>query len=848
MPIYSPYDMAGLSVSGDLAGQPQGKRPQFFWNTKGRGVPRFADLVTTRVLEDTHTIELPLRTVIEQVVGTEWRVRPTVDNPTQAHWDACEQLDYWLRGHFNANRETFDHWIKQVTRDILSIDAGTIELVPEDSPEQYLAEMYARDGATMVKNPDEYGILPAPDSLIDAEAAYYQFSLPAGITNAYVDQSGNPRQGIPAHSELFQGAYNQLSAKFSYGIYNPIPFSRDQLVWMEESPRTWDTYGRGRVQTIQRVVELILNQDMSNLKYFAANEIPEGVLNLVEGDELEIERFRKYWVDNIKGKQHKMAIINGKLEWIKFRDTLKDLSFIESQEWYHKLTWMQFGLNQSEVGDLADVNRSTAEEQSIIVWRKTTVPLLKLEANYINGEIFPFREEYQAVNGEVEFSWDTSNPAVDALERRKQVEDLNNGLMTVNEIRLDRGLEKYRWGDWPTELTNTLARTQPEWFLEAIMGEEDVPDPLSPYSFSLGQGEAPYTKNDDALRNELEGSHPTQVKYMAALEKKLELLIMSRLEMLKSDVKEAWPEEGYKSVKRKILLVNVNSIIARFNIAAPMLRIILMSHAETVEDNMNFYKREMEREIKETVDLDDDMEPIANIKVQDTEALEILRQNAAARVITMEQQVKNKIKTTLVKVAEDGGNITMAIDALDNTIPEISRERATTIARTEVMSASRQSSQALSEASSLIVGKEWDATGDLRTRSWHAAMDGVIIPKHEHFIVPNTGDKKQPKDYPRETLIVGMDQPFNCRCDQRPKLAKDMPSDLKSFKKLYPEISFVRFTKRMREVLEEHGRDNEGLPDLLKRYVREGSRNKVHDTLGITKMTYYNWTKLFDRA
>lgn len=856
MPAFSPQLLQKDSVALSGAGfqTPVGRRPQFFFDTKGRGSPRFEDLVLIRVLEQTHTIELPMKTILGQISSTPFIVKPTVDNPTDAHWDACDQINYWLDGHFNSEKESFDHWMKSTVRDLLSMDAGVTELVPEDSPKRYLAEMYARDGATFTKNPDKHGRLPRPSSLEDAPPAYYQFALPSAITSDY-----RSRRGVPSHSDLLTDLYEDISFRFAYAFYNPIPFSADQLMWMEESPRTWSVYGRGRVQYVARLTEIVLNQDMSNKKYFTTNEVPEGIVNLIDANKTEIERFRQYWKDEVSGKTHKVPIINGKVQWIKFRETLRDLDFIQSQEWYNKLVWMCFGLTQSEVGDLADVNRSTAEEQTLTVYRKTTLPLLELIAHNINTEILPYLQDYQEIGGEVEFAWETTNPAVEEIKRKRQITDLDNGLTTVNEIRLERGEEPYPWGNWPKSLVESLTRVHPEWFLTDVMGEENAPDPSLFPSFGLSYGDDNKKKplmlsqheqkeaDDESLRNDISRDRPKQVETMERLASAINKFLLKELMKVVPEIRAAWPEppeEEEKSIN-KALLINIQALLQSISIAPMLLRLIGIGQSEAVEDGIEYYAQQLEEDIADTID-DEDMEPILDLRVADERALAHLREQAAMHVTDTEQDIKDQMRGVLSAVAENNGNVQDAVNAMESLIPNLSRERAILISRTEILQASRESSQALAESTDLVGGKSWHATLDGRERSWHRAMNKVVVPKDSMFIVPMTGDKKQPKDYPRETMVVGGDQPFNCRCDQRLVLTQDMPDDLKSISEMYSELKFVKLSDTMHRTLQKHGEKGETFGRMLKRHEADYSRNRAAQELGVIKQTYYRWIKDFD--
>lgn len=508
MPVLT-VEKDGLSAFNAAAtpqGDPRGRIPTFFFDTNGRGTPRFDDLITVRALEQTHTVTIPIDTIKTQISTTDWVIRPTVDNPTSRHEEAAADLTAWLDGNYNANKDSFDHLVKQWANDLLSMDAGILELVPREEPHpeggQFLDSIWPRDGATFVKAPKDNGVLPDPEQVdpdaerrdgVPAWAAYWQFPL---------SRQHRPwTQEEPMHE--FQEAFERLRF-YGHKQHEPIPFPRDHIVWTQESPYTWRPYGLGRVQKAKRIIEIILNQDITNRRYFTGNEIPEGVLNLVQASQPELERFREWWEDEVEGREHKLPIVGGReMEWTRFRPELKDLQFLESQEWYHKLVWFLFGLNQAEIGDVADVNRATAKEQGHVVYRQTTKPLLDNLAADLNTQILPRTEPYARVDGELEFAWQPDHPHVKAKMRSRQQEDLNHGVRTVNEVRQERGLDEVPWGDMPAELRKSIARVQPEWAMEAWgVTPEDVLPPASQggggSGFRLGSPR-PATKNPEGV-------------------------------------------------------------------------------------------------------------------------------------------------------------------------------------------------------------------------------------------------------------------------------------------------------------------------------------------------------------
>lgn len=886
MPIIAPnIKQQGIGVIGGDPGMgPAGERVrQFFQHTKG--IPRRENLILIRQLEETHTVSLPMDTIKKQAASTDWTIRPSVEDPTSAHEEAADEIQSFLDGRFNQNRESFDHLNKEWINDVLSIDSGILELVPRD--DGHLGEIYNRDGALFTKDPDIHNRLPPAGS---DEPAYWQFSLGGQLA---------PLKRDSTLDELVQTARGHYGAR----IKEPIPFSRDQLVWSEDNPRPFSTYGHGYVQKVRRLVEIILNQDLSNRKYFDDNEVSDGLLNIVEANQSEIERFRDYWSDEVRGEEHVMPIIGGrgsKVEWIPFRPSPDELEFMESQQWYNRLVWMVFGLNQNEVGDISEVTRPGGTKQfSLTIFRRTTRPLLQARADELNNQVLPFHEAYQRVNGEVEFAWLYDNPAVKEMRRERQHDDLDAGLRTPNEIRQERGDEALEWGDMPLALVNSVARTHPGWALENWADVEDPPSPaggglLSAYSggkpapetgTDTGTESAPEPADDsgealesaepiivdeelreamglppldekEALRDEEGwwGEYPNVAGHIDSLSGTLTDVLQSIEEGIESIIEEEFPEEEADGS----LLINPDPELDDLmsELATDLQERVIEANLDAMDNAAEFHAEELEEEAERAFNAqrtkqDDEAEISIAFDVTDTMAAESMERLAGTRMVTVSDTIKEKVRKTLVETAEDGGNVTEATgrlrEFLDTDIPNHAR----LVARTETLDSSRRGSQALAESSDLIAGKEWNSTGDPddgRTRAWHAEMNNVIVPKDDSFTVPKVSDADQPNDYPRSAFIVGEDQPFNCRCDQRPILQEDMPDDMQELAAMRGVIVHrIELSERMQEIKEEHAEGGERFAPMLNRMIEEaGSKTEAAAQLGISKSTLYDWAGEFD--
>lgn len=832
MPVLMPKRAGIVGFNGAPRGRPAGQDLRSLWHSKIRGVPRYEDLLTPRLMEMTHTISIPLDTVLQQIVTTPWTVAATVDTPTSRHESAADAAVDLLDGNLSQNSTTFDDLCKMWLTDCLSIGTGVLELVPDDAG--MLLETYVRDGATFVKNPDEYGRLPPQGS---DEPAYYQVGAQMAVAG-YGGTSPRSTSGL-LHLEQMQAL---ASGALAYRGIAPIPFSRDQLVWLEENPKSWRLYAQGRVQRVSQLVEIILNQDASNLRYFPANEIPEGVLNLVDLNANEIDRFREYWRDEVEGKPYKLPIVGVKnAQWIPFRATLQDLQFLESQRWYHHLVWMTFGLNPNEVGDLADVNRSTAQEQAETVWRRTTVPLLELLANVINHHILPYTEAYWDVGGELQFLWDPDNPILKRQRRAEQESDLRLGLSTPNRILVERGEEPVPWGDMPLVLADSLARMHPEWFASEICGIENAPEPLYGGGLLLSSPD-PVTKAVAAIKASPEEEPEEWRSRIEALHRRVAGVFDDALQELRPAIEEAFPAERTEGDTRPA--VDLDAVLDQLAIADDLLAATAEPRADALRHGIDIESRRLEEEIEGRIGKGlYRVSIVKDFDVTQTIAFRLLQQRAARNMRGVEDSIRDLVRTSLAGVVAEGGNVNDAWLALQRDVPGMTGDHARLVARTEIMGAQRYGKQALAEETEhLLKGKTWRARKiPGRSRQWHNVMDGVTVPVRESWTVPGGVAKGQPKDYPKECYVVGEDQPFNCMCDQRLSLKDDLPDTAQELRSV-KGIRIDPLTKQA-AVLLEHGRPHETLQALLRRLENDMSKNQMAERLGISKATLYEWLK-----
>ncbi|MCK5160390.1 MAG: phage portal protein, partial [Candidatus Aureabacteria bacterium] len=267
----------------------------------------------------------------------------------------------------------------------------------------HLVEVFARDGASFLKDTDQHGLVHG----------------------------------------FWQYAY-----KFPHG--KPIPFSPREIIYAMLHPLSYTCYGKCPLQTIQDVLDTLVNSVLHNKQFFSRNMVPPGLISVMGMSKDNFGAFKSYFNKEVRGKPHTIPLLNpgigGKVEWVSFIPSPRDLQFLDTQKWYVRLVLAAFGVTPSEVGLTEDTNRATAEEQSYVYKRRSIKPMIRRLEYYINLGIVA----ELGIEG-VKFAF---TPAIDSHERTRltsiYVQEITTGLRTINEIREDElDKEKVEWGDDP---------------------------------------------------------------------------------------------------------------------------------------------------------------------------------------------------------------------------------------------------------------------------------------------------------------------------------------------------------------------------------------------------------------
>lgn len=220
---------------------------------------------------------------------------------------------------FNSwHGDTFDTFLRKITRDSLELDQATFEVVRNRKgvPQEFMAT----DGATF----------RLADTYDDDE---YR-------SNEKLEVNGY----LPSYVQIFQ---NEVKAEF-------YPWELCFAVRNHYTDVRLNGYGVSELETMTNVVTWMLYSDMHNGKFFSQGSAPKGILKVSGGiNEARLAEFRQQWQAMVTGVQNAWrtpVIESEKMEWIDLQRNNRDMEFTKWQEYLIKLGCASYKIDPAEIG------------------------------------------------------------------------------------------------------------------------------------------------------------------------------------------------------------------------------------------------------------------------------------------------------------------------------------------------------------------------------------------------------------------------------------------------------------------------------------------------------------------
>lgn len=348
-----------------------------------------------RRFSETPVARRAINTIKDRVAGMKWRIQARQGRSLETIPDGALRAQI-LTDNFHAPNpdDSFRSFAEQVLEDVIVGGYGAIELQATDDPQSPLV-MWPVDGSTIRVKTDWDG------------------------------RADSPR-------------YEQVTGK--WGKEGQILLNDDELSYVRLNARTNTPFGLGRLEIAFETVSAFLGAHRYASR-LASNSVVEYALWLQGLSPERHERILRWWQDEIEGTGRVPILsVEQKPEVLRFGGgTDADLR-LQWQEFLLRVIADAFDIPPMFLGLERDVNRNTAAEMNDLAFRQAIVPTARLLAEHLTRDAICKKLGWS----DLEFVFADVDSVNEMEEAQIQQILLQNGVLTVNEVRRMRGLPELR--------------------------------------------------------------------------------------------------------------------------------------------------------------------------------------------------------------------------------------------------------------------------------------------------------------------------------------------------------------------------------------------------------------------
>ena len=401
--------------------------PQWFFSAR-LGQPRNLNTTEIRTFSKSCWVQMVLNTIKKEVSNITHEIVKVDDDDETDYTEEITKINDFF-DNINPNKQTIDDINSEVITDIGEIDAGVWNLI-------YTVDSYTMD------------LLPIYDSFGRQTGTLpYPMLKPFGQREVAAVKSTDGAsflKQVDIHKNILM--YYQYSFKNPQA--NPTPFEREEIIYFMMNKRSYSTYGFSPVQSIQQVLELLIQGTRWNKDFFKNNAIPDFLVSVPKVPPNDLKKLKRIWNNNFKAKPHPVGFVNYEIgHFMKLSQNNRDMEWLDGQKWYYHLVFGAFGVSPSEAGFFESSNQATDENQARVTVRNAIKPHLKMLEQAINSRLIP--EILQQEKPGIMFKFFPKDHVEEKVEFDQNMQMLNNGVITINEYRKQQGKETVEWGDEP---------------------------------------------------------------------------------------------------------------------------------------------------------------------------------------------------------------------------------------------------------------------------------------------------------------------------------------------------------------------------------------------------------------
>jgi HK97 family phage portal protein len=238
------------------------------------------------------------------------------------------------------------------------------------------------------------------------------------------------------------------NGRFLYDYFNgreSMTFTEEEIVHFKYPNIANINIGMGPIEAARMEVNKDLYMNMFHLSLFANRARPDGVLATeMELNPEQIKELRTQWnkAHRGMGKVAKIAVLTKGLKYDPITIAPKDLEYVTGQGMNAERILGIFGVPKDRFNMTDTVNLANADAMERAYYKSTIAPRVKLRDAHMT-KIVKLYDPRLFVESE------NMIPEDKEFKLKEEKQDLENAVITINEVRNRRGLDPVPWGDVP---------------------------------------------------------------------------------------------------------------------------------------------------------------------------------------------------------------------------------------------------------------------------------------------------------------------------------------------------------------------------------------------------------------
>ena len=258
----------------------------------------------------------------------------------------------------------------------------------------------------------------------------------------------------PDRVRILPDRENYVKGYVYLGLTGPVAYTSEELIWIRYFNPLEEYAGLSPVAPVRLSVDMGLDALKFNRNFFRNSAQPDVIFTTEESmtDE-EVENFYQRWDKRFRGpgNAHRPAIAS----FIKDIKTVspagisqREMDFVQSLRWSLEDVSRAFGVPKPLLSDLERATFANINTAERLFWRNTMIPEMAFLEEQLNEKLLP-RLGYPELKAKFDLT------AIEALGEEesnrvaREVQLLDRGVLTINELRRQRNLPDVPWGDVP---------------------------------------------------------------------------------------------------------------------------------------------------------------------------------------------------------------------------------------------------------------------------------------------------------------------------------------------------------------------------------------------------------------